>query len=335
MTQNISWLNKLNSNPIPWLLESNPWTRYRILLDLLDYSKDHKEVITARKELINHPFVNTILTELSDWMPKAATRNNDPQIHYFKLRMLADFGLSKRDKGISAIKQKAITHVIDNHFACRGVEPSRPKKGEKYTKPNLLDDVWHISPCNSPMITYALKALGFDDAPVKKAIKALRDAWNSEIGWFCHYFFVDSQFKREQAGCPMAGLMALELFSLVPELKESIYAQNAFVPLVYHKNLGKSIYYFGRSKKFWTFKYPFVWYNGLYLVDVLSRFSFTKDSPLLSECINWIESNQDSQGRFKATSIFLPYKQWDFGQKKEPSPWITFLCCRILKRHYS
>jgi len=89
--------------------------------------------------------------------------------------------------------------------------------------------------------------------------------------------------------------------------------------LKYHKQLGKSLYYFGRSKKFWTFKY------ALYLSDVLSRFLFIKKSPLLKDCVDWIVDAQDEYGRFKPTSIFMPYKGWDFGNKKEPSPWITFL----------
>ncbi|MDA3850385.1 MAG: hypothetical protein PF447_03855 [Spirochaetaceae bacterium] len=42
--------------------------------------------------------------------------------------------------------------------------------------------------------------------------------------------------------------------------------RRAIEPLIYHRELGKSLYYFGRSKKFWTFKYPFVWYNALYIL---------------------------------------------------------------------
>ena len=79
----------------------------------------------------------------------------------------------------------------------------------------------------------------------------------------------------------MAGLMALQVFSLVPELKESNYARNAFETIDYHRRLGKSIYFFGRKRKFFTLKYPFIWYNALYITDVLSRFNFTKDTELM------------------------------------------------------
>ena len=91
----------------------------------------------------------------------------------------------------------------------------------------------------------------------------------------------------------------------------------------------------GRSKRFWRLKYPFVWYNALYVADVLSRFTHLKDEILLREMVEWILESQDENGRFAPTSMFLHYKDWDFSNKKEPSPWITYLCCRILKRYYS
>lgn len=329
-----NWIKKLNDNPIDWLLDSNPWTRYRSFIDLLEYDYNSKEVKDAHADLIKDSNIQKLIQETSEWMPKAATRNNDPQITYFRLKMLSEFGLDKNDPGIKDIYKEATKHIRGDLFACKGTIPERPKKGQKIEKPDLEADVWHISPCNSPVITYSLYGLGYRTGVVKKSIEKLKELWNSEIGWFCHFFFVEGQHKKVNAGCPIAGMMALDVFSLIPELKESIYSKNAFTPILFHKEFGETLYYFGRSKKFWTFKYPYVWYNGLYLADVLSRFYFLKKSPVLQECIDWIIQNQDKNGRFKPTSIFMPYKNWDFGNKKEPSPWITFLVCRILKRHF-
>lgn len=329
-----NWISKLNKNPIDWLLTSNPWTKYRTLIDLLDYPLDSSEVISAREEVVKHKFVQDLISETLNWVPMAATRNNDPQLSYFKLRLLSDIGLNYNDNDIATIFQMATEHIQDDFFACRGQIPERPKKGEKYEKPDLSADIWHVSPCNSPIITYSLVALGFRNKEIEKSIETMKRHWENEIGWFCNFFFVDGQFKKVKAGCPMAGIMALDVFSLFPDLKESHYSKNAFVPIKFHKDYGKTLYYFGRSKKFWTFKYPFVWYNGLYLADVLSRFDFIKESPLLKECIDWIIDSQNEEGKFKPTSIFMPYKHWDFGNKKETSPWITFLCCRILKRYF-
>ncbi|NOQ22563.1 MAG: hypothetical protein GQ565_07940 [Candidatus Aegiribacteria sp.] len=329
------WKNKLKADPIPWLLESEPWTKLRTEIDILDTQISSLKIKNIKKEIINDSKIVHLIQETSDWLPVAPGRNNDPKLSYFKLRMLSDFGLSQKDKQINEIIRKTDTHKINKLFAVRGTPPERPKKGEKFQKPDPFADVWHVSPCNSPMITYSLLALGCNNSSVKNSVSEIADLWDTPQGWFCHYFFVNSQFKKLNAGCPMAGLMALEVFSQIPELKESKQSKNAFAPLEFHWKIKKSIYYFGRSNKFWTLKYPFVWYNALYLADVLTRFDFLKGHTLVQEIVDWIENSQDEKGRFKPTSMFMPYKSWSFGNKKEPSPWITFLCCRILKRWYS
>ncbi|HEC93520.1 MAG TPA: nitrogen fixation protein NifH, partial [Candidatus Atribacteria bacterium] len=38
------WQEKLNGNPIPWLLESNPWTKYKVLTELLNKPDSSSEV---------------------------------------------------------------------------------------------------------------------------------------------------------------------------------------------------------------------------------------------------------------------------------------------------
>ncbi len=130
-------------------------------------------------------------------------------------------------------------------------------------------------------------------------------------------------------------MQALDIFSRIPELRESSYSKNAYAPIKFHKDFGKALYYFERSKKFWTYKYPFVWYNALYLADVLTRFDSLKKEKVVEELVDWIIHSQDDNGRFKPTSVFMNYKGWDFADKKNPSPWITFLCCRILKQYFN
>ena len=330
----VNWTNKLKSGPTSWLLESNPWTRYRTMTDLLDYSETDDELIKTKAELLKSKQIIELVKETKDWISIAPTRNNDPKISYFKLRILADFGIKHSDLNLSETVDKASQHIIDNLFAVRGQIPERPKKGEKFEKPDLKADVWHISPCNSPIITYALYELGVRNEQIEKAIEELKSKWIDKKGWFCHFFFVESQFKKLQIGCPIAGLMALDVFSKIPKIKESEYSRFAFEPIKYHNDCGQTLYYFGRSKKFWTFKYPYVWYNALYMADVLTRFDFLKNEPVVKELVNWIIRSQTDEGKFKPTSIFMNYKGWDFSNKKEPSPWITFLCSRILKQYY-
>lgn len=329
-----AWKRRLNDDPVPWLLSSNPWTKYASMVNLLSVSPNSFEKKEAKKEFLEHPLIMDTIKETGQWLIQAATRNSDPNISYFKLRMLSDFGLSFNDPGIEHIIEKAVSHNTEGMFAVRGRTPDMQQQRKENAASDPYADIWHISPCNSPIITYSLVKLGYMGEEVTRAVHSLCEKWDTPQGWFCHFFFVEGQHKKLQAGCPMAGIMALDVFSLIPELKESIYARSAFEPILFHRDYGKTLYYFGRSKKFWTMKYPFVWYNALYLADVLTRFDFLKGNDLVKDLVEWIESCQDAQGRFKATSVFLPYKEWDFGNKKEASPWITYLCCSILKRWY-
>jgi hypothetical protein len=324
------WLKKLNANPIDWLLNSNPWTKYKTLTDLLEKSELSDEVKKVKKELINDPKIIKLIDETGQWFTESITRHNIPTIPYYKLLMLSDFGLNINDNGIDKIIQKINEHIIEDMFAVRQTLPEKTFK-----LPDKKSNEWHVLPCDTPVITYSMLCLKNNDKKVLKSVDKIKEKWQTSYDWFCHFFFVEGQFKKNKINCPISGLMALNVFSQVPELKESKEAKNAFLPIKFHKEYGKSIYYFGRSKKFWAFKYPFIWYNALYLADVLTKFDFLIKDDITTELINWILKSQDESGRFKPTSMFKAYKEWDFSNKKKVSPWMTFLCCRILKRWYN
>jgi hypothetical protein len=322
-----TWQTKLNANPVPWLLKSEPWTRLRTMTDLLGISPASAEVKKAKKESTQHPKIQQLVQETAQWFPARITRHDNSNNSNYKIALLAELGVLAADKDLKSITDQVLSHTENGLLAVRQDLPLKDKI-------NVGEGEWHALPCDSPQITYALLLMGMDNPVITQTIEKLKEKWETPQGWFCHFSFVDSQYKKYHAGCPMAGLMALEAFSQIPELKESRYAKNAFEPLLFHKELGESIYYFGRAKRFWTFKYPFVWYNALYLGDVLTRFGFLKGNPIVKEIVDWIEESQDEQGRFKPTSTWMPYKDWEFGNKKEASPWITMICCRILKRWY-
>ena len=324
------WLEKLNGNPIEWLLSSNPWTKYKTLTDLLEKSESSNEVKDAKKEFVNHPKIIKLINETGQWFTESITRHNISTIPYYKLLMLSDFGLNINDNGIDKIIKKINEHIVEDMFAVR---QTLPKKSFKI--PDKKANEWYVLPCDTPVITYSMLCLKNNDKKVLKSVDKIKEKWEMPNNWFCHFFFVENHFKNLKINCPISGLMALNVFSQISELKESKEAKNAFMPIKFHRDYGKSIYYFGRSKKFWTLKYPFVWYNALYLADVLSKFDFLKNEEVTIELKNWIIKAQNEQGRYKPTSIFKAYKDWDFSNKKEESPWITFLCCRILKRWYN
>lgn len=315
----------MDDRTLNWLLDSNPWTNYLVRTEIFD----EKLSVTERNEQISKIMADTHISravdDLNHYFPNIAKSHTDAKLSHYKLRMLSDFGLKKQD-GLEPIIDAVKERRDGNLFAIRQHLPLKDAD---------ISSEWNALPCDSPLLTYTLRKLGDRDSLLDTQTEILKEAWSSEKGWFCHLPFVNGQFKKEQMGCPMAGLAALEVFSLDETLKESVFAQNAFRTLVYHYELGRSIYYFGRGKRFFTFKFPFVWYNALYMADVLSRFEFAKKHEVMNQLAGWIESGRPDDGKYRATSVYQEYRDWDFGNKKDASPWITFLCCRILKRLYA
>lgn len=96
----------------------------------------------------------------------------------------------------------------------------------------------------------------------------------------------------------------------------------------------RKIYLFGIGTDFRKLKYPLIWYDILHVTEVLSRFPFLRNDPRFLEMVKTLTAQQDEQGRFTASSIWMAWKGWGFGQKKEPSPWLTLLALRVIKRLY-
>ncbi len=79
-------------------------------------------------------------------------------------------------------------------------------------------------------------------------------------------------------------------------------------------------------------KAPFIWYDLLHVLEVLSQFPWLKADPRLGEMVELLKSKADGEGRFSLESVWTAWKDWEFGQKKSPSRWLTFLAWRIIQR---
>jgi hypothetical protein len=118
----------------------------------------------------------------------------------------------------------------------------------------------------------------------------------------------------------------------------------------------RKIYLFGIGTDFRKLKYPFVWYDILHVVDVLSRFPFVHADPRFQEMVKTITAQADEacpepvlssacpeprrrvegqsrrDGCYTAGSMYRAWKGWSFADKKNPSPWLTFLVLRAQRR---
>ncbi|TRO47822.1 hypothetical protein E2P60_02295 [Candidatus Bathyarchaeota archaeon] len=96
------------------------------------------------------------------------------------------------------------------------------------------------------------------------------------------------------------------------------------------KKLHPYMFYMGTD--FRKIKAPFIWYDILHVLDVLSQFHWTRTDSRLIEMSETVKQKANKEGKYTPESVWRAWKDWDFGQKKQPSRWLTFLVLNIFKR---
>ena len=325
-----SWSSTLEVNPTDWLLESNePWTRYRTLVDLLDRPEDAPEVQAARADMLVHPQVQELITQAAAWPGYALKRHNDAKHPIYKFSTLADFSVRANDLGMAAGIEAVLAHQsAEGAFqTLMNIPETRGGTGE---------DTWMWMLCDAPTLLYALLAFGLgEDERVQQAVEHLVGLVD-ENGWRC---IVAPEFKfrgpgRKADPCPIVNVYALKALAQVSDLLDSPATRTGAEMLLWHweHQTERKIYLFGIGTDFRKLKYPFVWYDILHVVDVLSRFSFVHADACFQKMVETIIAQSDGEGRYTATSMYRAWKGWSFADKKNPSPWLTFLVLRVQKR---
>jgi hypothetical protein len=310
-----------------WLLESDePWTRYRTLVDLLDRPEDDPQVQAARAEMLVHPQVQELIAEAATWPGYPLKRHNDASHPIYKFSTLADFGLRADDPGIAAGIEAVLAHQSPEGAFQSLVNIPKAFGGTG-------EDLWTWMLCDAPTLLYALLAFGLGkDERVQRAVDHLVSLVD-ENGWRCVAAPELGKFRgpgRKADPCPIVNVYALKALAQVPELLDSPATRAGAEMLLWHweHQTERKIYMFGIGTDFRKLKYPFVWYDILHVVDVLSRFSFVHADARFQEMVKTITAQADENGCYTASSMYRAWKGWSFADKKNPSPWLTFLVLR-------
>jgi hypothetical protein len=312
---------------IQWLLGSGePWTRYRTLVDLLSRPEDDPDAQSARAEMLAHPRVQAMIAEAAAWPGYPLQRHNDAAHPIYKLSTLADFGVRASDPGMGAAVDAVLAHQSPEGAFQTPVNIS-PKYG------GTGEDTWAWQACDAPTLLYALLAMGVDDARVRQAAEHLASLVQDN-GWRCCVAPQLGKFRgpgRKDDPCPIANVYALKALALVPDLRDGPAARAGVEMLLSHwqHRRERKFYLFGMGTDFAKLKYPFVWYDILHVADVLRRCPFAWPDARLAEMREVIAAQADVEGRYTAGSMYRSWADWSFGDKKRPSPWLTFLALRI------
>jgi len=199
------------------------------------------------------------------------------------------------------------------------------------------EDAWTWVLCDAPTLLYALLAMGVqDDERIQLAIEHL-SGLVEENGWRCIAAPELGKFRgpgRKDDPCPIANVYAIKALAQAPDKRDSP-ATRAGAEMLLRHWAGEDrpkMYLFGAGSDYHKLKYPFVWYDILHVGEALSLLPFTHADPRFQGMLDAIRTQAGEGGRYTAGSMYMAWKGWSFADKKTPSPWLTFLVLRILKR---
>lgn len=320
----------MNTDLIDWLLESPPWVDYRTRLDLLGEAENDPGVQFARSVMLAYPLVQGLIAELANWPGQVLNGHKSAGHPLHKLVFLADLGLKADDPGMAQI-----IDLVTAHQSEEGPFQVLMNVSPRYGGTGV--DTWTWAACDAPLLLYALASFGLADDPrVRKGVDYMLSI-HCTNGWRCTGAAGMGNWRgpgRKGDPCPFVNLIMLKAISALPDLIDHPAAHIGAETLLrcWAERRAQHPYMFYMGTDFCKLKAPLVWYDILNVADTLTRFPWLRGDPRLNEMLNIITTKADAQGRFTIESVWTAWKDWDFGQKKEPSPWLTFLAQRVLQR---
>jgi hypothetical protein len=315
---------------IQWMLTGPAWVEYRTRIDLLGQSEDDPQVLKAHQEVLAHPQIQSLIDELANWPGDVLKSHKSAGHPIHKLTFLADLGLRATDPGIGTIVERILERQADEgpFQVLANIHP-------RYGGAGVDQLIWML--CDAPLVVYALVKFGLEDNPhVQTALNHLVRLIKDN-GWPCAVSPEAGKFRgpgRKDDPCPYANLVMLKALAQFPRLHHDPAVAIGVEALLslWEERKERRPYLFAMGTDFTKLKAPLVWYDILHVMDVLSHFSWARKDARLQEMVQIVRSKADQDGRFTPESIWLAWQDWDFGQKREPSRWLTLIVKRMLKR---
>jgi hypothetical protein len=307
---------------------SDPWLQYAIRLNLLEESKE--DLTDLKTEALRDVRIQAYLNDITDFHNVLVSNHKNPDLSFHKLLFLLDIGFGLDEPEI----EKAVSQIL-SHKDEFGVYQSLTNIPKHYGGKG--EDVFGWCLCDAPLLLFALSKAGIDyKQHIKLGVDYLVDL-HKEQGFPCSVAEVHGKFRgpgRKDDCCPYATLSMLNLISETDEYREGDIARNCIdvILSLWENSKDRHPYMFYMGTDFRKLKAPALWYDIVSVADTLSKFEHAKKEKGFMEMIEIITSKQDDEGMFTPESVYQKCKEWDFGQKKHVSPYLSFLCIRIFNR---
>jgi len=307
---------------------SEDWLKYAIQINLLHAKKEnHTELL---KSALKDAKIQCALEEVASYHSTHISNHKDPTLPIQRLLFLLDLGF---DTSIPQI-QTAIDEIL-SHKDANGVYYSMINVPKQFGGTGEDGFSWCL--CDAPNLLLALIKAGVSyEEHIKRGVEYLVSLYR-ENGFPCAASPDLGRFRgpgKKDDYCPYATLIMTNLLSCLPEYRDSSIAKASSQALLdlWSTSREQHPYLFYMGTDFRKLKAPSCWYDIVSVAVVLSKFPFVHNDPRFLEMIDLIKSKQRDDGFFVPESIYMKMKDWDFGQKKVPSPYMTYLCLRILDR---
>jgi hypothetical protein len=338
----MNWLDRLNADPRPWLLEpddENPGVRYFALLDLQGCDPSDPEVVSARERLMRYGPVPRILEAGASegfWEKPGAGYNPKYRSTVWSLSMLAQLGADGGDSRL----QRGCDYLLDHarsHYGGFSMD-ARPSGLIHCLQGNLVAALLDLGYLGDPRLDEALDwlarsvtGLGIAPSEEKEAPVRYYRSGNSGPGFLCS--------ANNHRPCAWGAVKAMLALSKVPPdvrtpaIQDAVQVGLDFLLSTDPAQAGYPTAFDTKPSRSWfRFGYPV-----FYVTDVLQNLEALTalgqgGDPRLQPALELILSKQDEQGRWKMEYTYNGKTWVDVEQNGEPSKWVTLRALRVLKR---
>ncbi|MFQ6100398.1 MAG: nitrogen fixation protein NifH [Anaerolineae bacterium] len=338
--------DRLNSDPLPWLLEpdeANPGVRYFTLRDVLNCPADDPEVVAAQGAVMRTGPVPAIVGAQYPegyWVKPGPGYSPKYRATLWQVLFLAQLGLvlspalSKVEGEVEGADghdgqvRRAVEHVFAHAQAQSGAFSVNGRPG------GAIHCLWGN-------VVRALLDLGYwGDERLDRAIDGLARSvtgdgyeWYRRSGVQAPGFVCAGNYGLPCAWGAVRALWALNRVPAAgrtPAVEAAIEACADFL-LSYDIARADYPYHERISSSWFKFGYPLGYVTDVLLnLEALVEAGYGGD-PRLDEAIELVLSKQDERGRWKMEYSYNG-KMWaDVEKKGQPSKWVTLRAVRVLK----
>jgi len=361
------WKDKLNGDPVPWLLEndkSQPGVRYFTLRDILGRDENDKEVKAVKTAIMASGPVPVILAAQHPegyWGKRPRYTGTLPALVY-----MAQFGADGADPRIRAGCEILLSRYIDNGGGLRGLSLKGTPSDFNYCTTGimgaaLIDFGW----LNDQRLQTAMEWLAQTITGERVADDSSSDTnkRHEKFRSSSHSFACSG--RNANLPCAWGAINAMIALSKVPPSQRTRNMQAAIkqgVDFLLSHDPSVADYPFGSGNKpssnWFKFYYPLhSEADVLQNLEVLTALG-QAEHPKLANALDLVISKQNQQGRWllertykeladtQENKVFYWYhnslklhitgKEWaDIHEKKgQPSKWVTLRALRVLKAAY-